>query len=141
MVENMKEIILPDIGELIRVERWRDLAEYFGNDRVAKLLTDHPDRYRPWVFDGCSGPPQAVFKALCGDRYELVTVYICLPHDIDHAAGGTEEDRARSNMEFRENLIDLAQFNAARAYAFYYSVVLGGSGKLDTLWKWGFAVR
>lgn len=132
-------VTLPKIGETITIQRWKELAEYFGLDRVVKELTDHPERYRPWEFDGCSGPPQSFFRATCGEKYELVRDYICLPHDLEHALGGTEEDRAKSNEDFRENLIDLAGFSKAKAAAFYYSVVLGGSAKLDTKWKWGFA--
>lgn len=131
---------LPIINETITIERWIELAEYFGLDDVVAKLKAHPERYRPWEFDGCSGPPQPFFRVVCGDKYELVTRYICLPHDLEHAAGGTEEERAKSNKDFRENLIDLAEFSKAKAYSFYYSVVLGGSAKLSTKWRWGFAL-
>ena len=137
----MKQVELPEIGDTITLEWWIELAEYFGLDSVAKKLREHPERYRPWVFDGCSGLPQRAFKILCGDKYDIVTKFCCCPHDLSHAAGGTEEERAKSNEDFRENLIDLAKFSEAKAYGFYYSVVVGGSDKFDTEWKWGFALK
>lgn len=137
----MKEIRLPKIGEEITIERGLELCRYFGLDYLVKRLTKHPEYFRTWIFDGCSGLSQEVFRLLCGNKYKIVTFYCCLIHDLEHAYGesGNEEEREASNKEFRENLIDLAKFSEQKAWAFYKAVVIGGSDKLNTTWKWGFA--
>ena len=142
----MKEIKLPQIGEIITVERGLELCRYFGIDYLVKRLTEHPKDYNEFIFDGASGIRDDLLGLLNDGEWELITNKAALPHDLKYAYGTlakensvrARKEKTQADIDFENDCISagVSKENAA----FLRKVVhIFGQEWIKLPWSWGFA--
>jgi hypothetical protein len=127
---------LPKIGDLVTTEAALSLCDHYGMDKLVKRINRHPEKYRTWIFDGCSLLPDKLVSAL---THIVTLTEICLRHDLRYAYGepGNVEERLRADYLLGLELLD-GGASALVSKAFFDGVRLGG-GELGFSFSWGFA--
>ena len=135
-------MILPEIGQRITVAYGLQLCKHFQLDYLAARIAYFPNRYRPFVFDGCSGvDDKVILKKLFKKNWKQITFLCCLIHDLRYAYGDidNENERKVADMAFYQCLRVKAKFR--KAWVFYALVRLGGGRWLKRSFSWGFASK
>ena len=132
---------LPDIGDTVTTAQALDLCRHFGLEYLAERIIGHPEEYREWKFDGCSGLPDEVMGFFTGCNWKDITFKCCLPHDLCYGYGepGNREERKRVDLEFYDNLVQKAGMKEWCASAFLAAVRVGGSEIFGLSFSWAFA--
>jgi hypothetical protein len=132
---------LPKVGETVTTEKALELCRHFELEYLVERILSHPERYREWKFDGCSGLPDEVMGFFTGCNWEDITYKCCLPHDLCYGYGdpGNAEERKRVDREFCENLVNKAGMKKWCASAFLAAVRLGGVEVFGFPFSWAFA--
>ena len=133
----------PDIGGTVTPEYGLDLCRHFGLLHLVERLEAHPERYKSFVFDGCSCLPDELIGLIMGCDWKDITYKCCLPHDLRYAYGepGNYEEKAKTDDDFRADLISNAGMAEWMAAAFHAAVVVGGAEALGLSFSWAFARR
>ena len=138
-------IKIPSIGDTITPELGIDLCRRFGMHGVADRVAEHPERYRAFEYDGCTGLPDDLFKRIsfAGLDWGKITDLCCLPHDLGYAYGipGDEAGRALQDYAFFEDLQFRAGVPEAVAAIFLDVVRRYGRTGYGADFSWSFAVR
>jgi hypothetical protein len=132
---------LPNIGDTVTTAQALDLCRHFGLEYLAERIIGHPEEYREWKFDGCSGLPDEVMGFFTGCNWKDITFKCCLPHDLCYGYGepGNREERKRVDLEFYDNLVQKAGMKEWCASAFLAAVRVGGSERFGLSFSWAFA--
>ncbi len=132
---------LPYIGDTVTTEQALDLCRHFGLEYLAERIIFHPEEYREWQFDGCSGLPDEVMGFFTGCNWKDITFKCCLPHDLCYGYGepGNSEERKRVDLEFYDNLVKKAGMKEWCASAFLAAVRIGGNEVFGLSFSWAFA--
>ena len=135
------QIELPGINELVTTEKAIKLCEHFKLYHLVNRIKTHPEHYKDWLFDGCSGLPDEILGLFTGCDWKDITYKCCLPHDLGYAYGtlGDEEERRIVDMKFRGNLLHKAKMPNWCVSIFFSAVRVGGAEKLGMSFSWGFA--
>jgi hypothetical protein len=134
---------LPEIGDTVTTEQALDLCRHFRFEYLVERIRPHPERYREWEFDGCSGLPDEVMGFFTECKWEDITYKCCLPHDLCYGYGepGNSEERERVDLEFFDNLVKKAGMKKWCASAFLAAVRIGGVETFGLSFSWAFAHR
>lgn len=134
---------LPKVGETVTTERALQLCRHFGLEYLVERIVSHPEKYREWTFDGCSGLPDEVMGFFTGCIWEDITYKCCLPHDLCYGYGepGNTDERKRVDREFYENLVHRAGMKKWCASAFLAAVRIGGAEVFGLSFSWAFAYK
>jgi hypothetical protein len=132
---------LPNIGDTVTTAQALGLCRHFELEYLAERITAHPEEYREWKFDGCSGLPDEVMGFFTGCNWKDITFKCCLPHDLCYGYGepGNREERKRVDLEFYDNLVQKAGMKEWCASAFLAAVRVGGSEIFGLSFSWAFA--
>jgi len=132
---------LPKVGETVTTEQAQQLCSHFELEYLVERIQSHPEKYRDWTFDGCSGLPDEVMGFFTGCNWEDITYRCCLPHDLCYGYGepGNGEERKRVDREFYENLVNKAGMKKWCASAFLAAVRIGGAEVFGLPFSWAFA--
>ena len=132
---------LPEIGDIISTRESKDLCRFFSLDYLAERIELNPDRYRDWMFDGCSGIPDPSMTFFTGCDWRDITYKCCLPHDLCYAYGesGNREERKKVDENFYNDLVNKAGMKKWCASAFLAAVWIGGKEEFGLSFSWGFA--
>jgi hypothetical protein len=133
--------MIPQVGDTITRRHGEKLCRQFGLYREANRIAAHPEHYRQWEFDGCSGVPDGLFSRLrlMGWQWQKITL-ACLIHDLRYAYGipGDKEARLSADRELRTALLGVIPPWAAAV--FYHTVRAGGGEWTWFSFRWAFAV-
>ena len=131
--------IYPMIGSSISTSQAIHLCRDYGLMELANKITQNPDQYRSWTFDGVSGLPDHLM-GLLGHGFEI-TYQCALPHDLAYGYGTIGDSKARREADkvFREALRTKAGVSTGKAYLCWTAVRILGSGRLGLSFTWGFA--
>ncbi len=132
---------LPDIGDMITTKEALKLCRYFNLEYLVKRIEFDPKSYKDWVFDGCSGLPDALLGLFTGCNWKDITYKCCLPHDLCYGYGelGNTIERKRVDVKFYSDLVTKAGMVKWCASAFLAAVRIGGAEELGLSFSWGFA--
>lgn len=132
---------LPEIGEEITTPKALELCDEFALDYLRSRLTQTPEKYGSWLFDGCSGLPDQVMGLFTGCDWRDITYKCCLPHDLAYAYGelGNEAERKSVDLKFYNDLVTKAGMKKWQASAFLTAVRVGGAEEFGLSFSWGFA--
>lgn len=135
----------PQIGDIITTKKGIELCRCFGLDYLVERLNLHPDNYKNWKFDGCSGLPYCVMEwfYVNYDCWGDIVYKCCLPHDLGYAYGksGDTKEKKRVDMKFYKDLIEKGSMKKWEAKILLYAVELGGSEEFELSFSWAFALR
>jgi len=142
----MNKIIMPEIGESISPRRAINFCKYFGLDSLVARLTFSLDNYITFEFDGCSMIPDKFITRILNKIPGLkglgkkVTYDCCFKHDLKYAFGDPSNllEKLRADLELYEDLKTLG-LPEKICVGTLVGVLIGGSDKFDTSFKWGFA--
>jgi len=137
---------LPQIGEVITVERGLLLCQYLGLDYLIERLQSRHELYRPFKFDGVSFIPDQYMGIFNNGRGDLITRE-SLAHDLAFAYGTlAREDPDKKTAEwevandrFEADIIKNAGVSPANSRLLRQFVEVGGREALHLPWSWGFA--
>ncbi|RLC65799.1 MAG: hypothetical protein DRI52_12750 [Chloroflexi bacterium] len=134
---------LPKVGETVSTEQALELGRHFGLEYLVERILAHPETYREWTFDGCSGLPDEVMGFFTGCNWKDITYQCCLPHDLCYGYGepGNSEERKRVDLAFHDNLVNKAGMKKWCASAFLAAVRVGGAEIFGFSFSWAFAHR
>jgi len=132
---------LPDIGDTITTTDALALCRYFGLGYLVRRIESHPDLYKPWTFDGCSGLPDKQMGFFTGCDWRDITYRCCLPHDLGYGYGepGNTAERKRVDLKFYNDLVTKAGMKKWCASAFLAAVRIGGPEQFGLSFSWAFA--
>ena len=132
---------LPEIGDVVTTQEALELCEHFRLDYLVKRIQAHPDGYKEWPFDGCSGLPDEIMGLFTGCDWKDITYKCCLPHDLCYGYGEPDNDieRERVDVKFYSDLVTKAGMSKWLASAFLTAVRLGGAEEFGLSFSWGFA--
>lgn len=132
---------LPEIGSTITTREALRLCEHYRLDYLVKRLTNSPDLFKSWEFDGCSCLADKSLDFFTGCKWERITYRCCLPHDLCYAYGepGNTIERKRVDLKFYSDLVTKAGMQEMLAYAFMAAVRIGGVEEFGLSFSWGFA--
>lgn len=121
---------LPALGEEVPLPRIKLICEFHGlHDLWRKIERDPP--LRPFKSDGCTG---------WFDDWKGVSLYPAgFLHDLKYWAGYPGEDVERLVAD-AELMIDVARRlgSTEMAETMFHGVRVGGAGRLNTSFSWGF---
>lgn len=139
--EKLPDDIKPALGDTIGVGQMIKLCEHFYLYSLIPELTNHPENFKPWKFDGVSGMPEIFLKWFAGCDEDIITYHCALIHDLWYATGqeGDEEARSKADNDFHDDLISEAGMDPWLADIFLKAVETGGAGKFGLSFSWGFA--
>lgn len=131
------------IGDKITVDMGLQLANQFGFMNIVERIEVEPEKFKSFIFDGCSCLPDELMGLFTGCEWQDITYLCCLSHDIGYAYGepGNEEEKKAVDYLFTNNLINKAKMNPWLTKLFLIAVQLGGSEKFGLSFSWGFAVK
>lgn len=137
---------MPEIGDVITVDWGLALCQELGLDYLVERLMNHPERYKPFKFDGVSGINDKFLGVLNGGKWHLFT-QIALPHDLAFAYGtlGREDEEKQeaewkvANDRFERECVTIALASPDDAAFARQLVERGGREELHLPWSWGFA--
>lgn len=140
--------IIPDwfpiIGEIITSEQGCRLAKFFGFTEIVRRIETNPERYKDFVFDGCSCLPDQLLGLFTGCDWRDITYWACLPHDIMYAYGkaGSLKEKKVADYLFHNNLINEAKMKRWLASVFLSAVEMAGGEefKISNV-SWSFATK
>lgn len=134
-------IELPKIGEVITTERAIELCNHYKFHRISKIFTNYPEKFKSWVFDGCSCVKDSWLGILTTKNWRDITYKCCLPHDLQYAYGQLDHKKLRKYVDiiFENDLRDKAGVSKFKARLFYYAVRIGGKSIFKSSFSWGFA--
>ena len=132
---------LPEIGDIITIEKALELCRHFKLDYLIERVEYNPESYKDWTFDGCSGLPDPVLGFFTGCNWKDITYKCCLPHDLGYAYGepGNNIERKRVDLKFNSDLVAKADMKKWCASAFLVAVRIGGIEEFGLSFSWGFA--
>jgi hypothetical protein len=132
---------LPEIGDRVTTKDGLELCRYFNLDYLVERIQCHPEGYKDWQFDGCSGLPDELMGLFTGCKWEDITYHCCLPHDLGYAYGktGNQVERKRVDDKFYNDLVTRAGMKEWCATVFLAAVRVGGAEVLGLSFSWGFA--
>ena len=133
----------PEIGDTVTTDQALDLCRHFKLDYVTARIENHPEHYKSWKFDGCSGLPDEVMGLFTGCDWRDITYKCCLPHDLGYGYGelGNDIERKRVDLKFYSDLVTKAGMKKWQASAFLAGVRIGGPEAFGLSFSWGFAHR
>ena len=131
----------PEIGDMVTTEQALDLCRRFNLDYLIHRIEAHPEQYKPWKFDGCSGLPDEIMGLFTGCDWRDITYKCCLPHDLCYGYGelGNRMERKRVDVKFHSDLVTKAGVKEWQAAAFLAGVRIGGAEAFGLSFSWGFA--
>lgn len=143
LVSEVKEISLPKLNDTISTEQARKLCEFFKLNYLVNRIDAHSERFKSWVFDGCSGIPDELLGLFTGCDWEDITFKCCLPHDLAYAYGepGNEIERERIDIKFYSDLVTKAGMEKWQAKIFLAIVRICGKEKFGSSFTWAFAQK
>jgi hypothetical protein len=133
----------PEIDDMVTTEQALELCRHFNLDYLIDRIEDHPERYKSWKFDGCSGLPDEIMGLFTGCDWHDITYKCCLPHDLCYGYGelGNDIERKRVDLKFYSDLVTKAGMKKWQASAFLAGVRIGGVEAFGLSFSWGFANR
>lgn len=131
------------IGDTITPHIGLQLANHFGLFHIVNRIETQPEKYKDFVFDGCSCLPDELLGLFTGCKWKDITYLCCLPHDIGYAYGESNDKKEKNRIDnfFLDNLINRARMKSWFAAIFLSAVKLGGKQKLGLSFSWGFAIK
>lgn len=148
MQENNKTVDIPNwfpnIGDTVSPEIGARIAEYFGFVTIVDRINANPERYKDFIFDGCSCLPDQLLGLFTGCRWQDITYWACLPHDIMYAYGepGNAMEKKTADYLFQNNLRNKAKMKKWLADVFFHAVDIGGGEEFEiSNVSWGFATK
>lgn len=132
----IREVVSPDLGIKI--------ADFFEFTMIADRIEASPERYKDFIFDGCSFLPDELLGLFTGCNWKDITYWSCLPHDIMYAYGepGNAKERKTADWLFRNNLINASGMKRWLAEVFFKAVEIGGGEEFEiSNVSWGFATK
>jgi len=131
----------PEIDDIVTTQQALALCRHFNLDYLIDRIEKHPDHYKSWKFDGCSGLPDEIMGLFTGCDWRDITYKCCLPHDLCYGYGelGNEIERKRVDVKFYSNLVTKAGMKEWQATAFLAGVRIGGAEAFGLSFSWGFA--
>ena len=129
------------IGDKITPKKALKLCRNFNLNHLIPRIESNPDKYKDWIFDGCSGLPDEVMGFFTGCDWQDITYKCCLPHDLCYAYGdpGNTLERKQADDTFYHNLITQANMKEWCAKAFLSAVRIGGTEQFGLSFSWAFA--
>lgn len=134
-------IRLPEIGGIITAERYREACLYYGFYNLIEKMDANTDAFKPFKFDGCSCVPDRLLGIISKKGWKKVTEQ-CWKHDLKYAIGSLdkeETERARADLELKEDLINEAEVDPGVAELFLFLVSKYGGSEFGMSFSWGFA--
>jgi len=132
---------LPAIGDWVTTKDGLELCRCFNLDYLVERIESHPESYKEWQFDGCSGVPDELLGLFTGCKWEDITYRCCLPHDLGYGYGepGNKLERKSVDEKFYNDLLVEARMKKWCAGAFLAAVRIGGAEVFGASFSWGFA--
>jgi hypothetical protein len=132
---------LPEIGDIVTTQWAKELCRHFGLDYLVDRIDTHPERYKEWKFDGCSGLPDELMGFFTGCDWRDITYLCCLPHDLGYAYGtpGDHNEKQMVDDKFFGDLKEKAGMKEWIAAVFRKAVEIGGAEMLGLSFSWAFA--
>ncbi len=129
------------IGDEITVDMGLQLANQFGFLNIVERIEAEPERFKSFIFDGCSCIPDQLMGLFTGCKWQDITYMCCLPHDVGYAYGEIGNDAERKTVDylFLNNLVKNAKMKHWLAKLFLKAVKIGGAEELGLSFSWGFA--
>lgn len=134
----------PNIGETVSPELGVKIARYFGFTTLVNRVEANPERYKDFIFDGCSCLPDQLLGLFLGCNWRHITFWCCLPHDIMYAYGepGNTKEKKAADYLFHNNLKKKAKMKKCFAAMLLTAVELGGDEDFEiSNVSWSFATK
>ena len=133
---------MPKIGDWIDNEKAIDLCVHFcrtheGFCKIARRISDYPNDFKPWEFDGASCVPDELFA----DSFNIPLEKFIVPplrHDLKFAYGipGDDEAILIANCEL---CIELVEIGLSAKAAKLARNAVEAFGEVPSKFSWGFA--
>ena len=126
---------LPEIGKTLSLKEVKELCLYFELPELWEKIKKDPPK-KPFKSDGCSCWPED-WNDVAGKK---VSIYSgCLRHDLHYWAGyaGESIEKFLADVELMVSVV-LKTKRVGLGVAMFLGVILGGSEKFKTPFKWGF---
>jgi hypothetical protein len=124
---------LPAIGEVVPLERIREICAHYGLEALWKKIERDPPP-REFVSDGCTG---------WVNEWRGTSIYsACFLHDLKYWAGHPGEDVERLVAD-AELMVDVARLlgSTTMAETMFRGVRIGGNESFRGSFSWGFGRR
>lgn len=134
---------MPEIGDTITIQWGLDLCRHFGFGYLVDRIEAHPELYKEWKFDGCSGLPDELMGLFTGCNWQDITYQCCLPHDLGYAYGdpGNHEEKQMVDDKFFDDLRKKVGMRQWLAAVFRKVVEIGGAEILGLSFSPAFAYK
>ena len=136
----MIDIYELNIGQIVTPKMGLELARYFKLDYLIERLEKHPDKYKDFVWDGCSMIPDRLLTVFTGINWRQITYNCCMPHDCAYAYGelGNKKEKQKADFKLIDDLLTIGMLTW-QVQLFYNAVEIGGAEHLKLDFSWGFA--
>jgi hypothetical protein len=126
----MSDLKLPEMGEVVDLDRIREICLDHGLERLWKKI-EHDPPARPFSSDGCTG---------WVNEWNGISIYpACFLHDLKYWAGypGESVERLIADAEL---MIDVARLlnSTKMAETMFHGVRVGGKAEFRASFSWGF---